>query len=281
MTTMKKAAISVILVLISFQAFCQDSDDYPVRIFETSILIDNQTVATPFKGMLEFEIHHRFGTVNNALDDLFGLWAPANIRLGFNYGITDRIMIGIGTAKNYKAQDLAVKLAILRQTSSGSVPVSLTYYGNLGLNLLNQNTFGPAHDWREIHRLSYFNQLLIARQFGERFSLQVAPTFIWLNAVEMGYRNANYGISAGAKFNVTGSHNLIVEYDQLFNSQKNEELNAKPQLALGWEIGTATHAFQIFLANYKDILGQYNFVYNQNGIGDGRFLLGLNVTVRF
>lgn len=278
---MKKFAISLILALIVFPVFSQESEDYPVRIFETSILIDNQTVATPFKGMLEFEIHHRFGTVNNALDDLFGLWAPANIRLGLNYGITDRLMIGVGTAKNYKAQDLSVKFAILRQTSSGSVPVSLSYYGNMGINLLNENTFGPANDWREIHRLSYFNQLLIARKFGEKLSLQLAPTFIWFNAVEEGYENAHYGISAGARFNVTGSHSIIAEYDQLFNGQENEELNSKPQLALGWEIGTATHAFQIFFANYKDILGQYNFVYNQNSIGDGNYLIGLNVTVRF
>ena len=281
MTNMKKIAISVVLALLSIPALCQETENYPVRIFETSILIDNQTVATPYKGMLEFEIHHRFGTVNNALDDLFGLWAPANIRLGLNYAITDRLMIAAGTAKNYKAQDLAVKYAFLQQTSSGSVPISLSYYGNMGLNLLNENTFGPAHDWREIHRLSYFNQILIARQFGTKLSLQLAPTFIWFNAVEMGYKNFNYGFSAGARFNVKGSHSIIAEYDQLLNSQEDEALNAKPQLALGWEIGTATHAFQIFFANYKDILGQYNFVYNQNSISDGKFLIGLNVTVRF
>ncbi|MDX9902615.1 MAG: DUF5777 family beta-barrel protein [Bacteroidales bacterium] len=278
---MRKILSSVILVLLFLPLFSQVSEDYPVRLFETSILIDNQTVTTPFKGMLEFEIHHRFGTVNNALDDLFGLWAPANIRLGLNYAITDRLVIGAGTAKNYKAQDVAVKYALLQQTSSGSVPVSLAFYGDVGLNLLNQNTFGPAHDWREIHRLSYFSQILVARQFGEKFSLQLAPTFIWFNAVEIGYKNAHYGISAGARYNVAGSHSIIAEYDQLFNKQENEDFNPKPQLALGWEIGTPTHAFQIFFANYKDILGQYNFVYNQNSISDGNFLIGLNVTVRF
>jgi Membrane bound beta barrel domain (DUF5777) len=278
---MRKIVASVILALLFVPLFSQESEDYPIRTFETSILIDNQTVATPFKGMLEFEIHHRFGTVNNSIDDLFGLWAPANIRLGLNYAITDKLMIGAGTAKNFKAQDLAVKYALLQQTSSGSVPVSLSFYGNVGLNLLNQNTFGPAHDWREIHRLSYFSQILVARRFGEKLSLQLAPTFIWFNAVELGYKNANYGISAGARYNVTGSHSVIIEYDQLFNKQKNEELNPKPQLALGWEIGTATHAFQVFFANYKDILGQYNFLYNQNSISDGNFLIGLNVTVRF
>lgn len=278
---MRKILLSVILLLLFLPLFSQTSEDYPVRLFETSILIDNQTVTTPFKGMLEFQIHHRFGTVNNALDDLFGLWAPANIRLGLNYAITDKLVIGVGTAKNYKAQDIAVKYALLQQTSSGSVPVSLAFYGNMGLNLLNQNTFGTAHDWKEIHRISYFSQILVARQFGEKFSLQLAPTFIWLNAVEVGYKNANYGISAGAKYNVAGSHSIIAEYDQLFNKQENEDFNSKPQLAVGWEIGTPTHAFQIFFANYKDILGQYNFVYNQNSISDGNFLIGLNVTVRF
>lgn len=278
---MRKIIASTILALLITPLFSQESTDYPVRIFETSILVDNQTVATPFKGMLEFEIHHRFGTVNNGIDDLFGLWAPANIRLGLNYGITDKLMIAAGTAKNYRAQDLAVKYALLQQTSSGSVPVSLTLYGNMAINLLNENTFGPAHDWREIHRLSYFSQILVAKQFGEKFSLQLAPTFIWLNAVEVGYKNANYGISAGARYNFAGSHSIIAEYDQLFNKQDNEEFNAEPQLAIGWEIGTATHAFQLFFANYKDILGQYNFVYNQNSISDGEFLIGLNVTVRF
>lgn len=278
---MKKILLSAILLLLFLPLFSQENEDYPVRLFETSILIDNQTVTTPFKGMLEFEIHHRFGTINNALDDLFGLWAPANIRLGLNYAITDRLVIGAGTAKNYKAQDIAVKYALLQQTSSGSVPVSLAFYGNMGLNLLNKNTFGTAHDWKEIHRLSYFSQILIARQFGEKFSLQLAPTFIWFNAVEVGYKNANFGISAGARYNVTGSHSIIAEYDQLFNNQENEDFNSKPQLSLGWEIGTPTHAFQIFFANYKDILGQYNFVYNQNSISDGKFLIGLNVTVRF
>ncbi len=277
---MKKILATLILALLVMPAFSQEGEDYPVRLFETSILIDNQTVTTPFKGMLEFEIHHRFGTVNNGLTDLFGLWALGNIRLGLNYAISDKLMIGAGTAKNFRAQDLAVKYALLRQTNSGSMPLSLTLYGNMGINLTPEENFGPAHDWKEIHRLSYFTQAIFARQFS-KLSLQVAPTLIYFNAVEIGYKNLNYGLSAGAKYNVFGSHSLLLEYDQLFSKQENEDFNPKPQLGVGWEISTATHAFQIFFANYKDILGQYNFLYNQNSIADGNFLLGLNITVRF
>jgi hypothetical protein len=279
--TMKKAFLLILLALLFVPAFSQESEDYPVRLFETSILIDNQTVTTPFKGMLEFEIHHRFGTVNNGFDDLFGLWGPSNIRLGLNYAITDRLVIGAGTSKNYMAQDLSVKYALLRQTESGSMPVSLAIYGDIGIDLRSKDNFGSAaDDWKEIHRLNYFTQVLVARQFS-KLSLQVAPTFIYFNAVEVGYKNANFGFSAGAKYNLFGSHSLILEYDQLLTKQDNPDFDAKPQLAAGWEIGTATHAFQIFFANYHDILGQYNFIYNQNSIADGNFLIGLNITVRF
>lgn len=277
---MKKILATLILALLVLPAFSQDSEDYPVRLFETSILLDNQTVTTPFKGMLEFEIHHRFGTVNNGLTDLFGLWGFSNIRLGLNYAITDKLMVGVGTAKNFRAQDVAVKYALFQQTQSGSMPVSLTLYGNMAVNLTSEDNFGPSNDWREIHRLSYFTQAIFARQFS-KLSLQVAPTFIYFNAVEIGYKNVNFGVSAGAQYNLFGSHSLILEYDQLFTKQENEDLNPKPQFGIGWEIGTATHAFQIFLANYKDILGQYNFLYNQNSIADGNYLVGLNITVRF
>ncbi len=278
---MKKAFLLILLALLFVPAFSQESEDYPVRLFETSILIDNQTVTTPFKGMLEFEIHHRFGTVNNGFDDLFGLWGPSNIRLGLNYAITDKLVIGAGTSKNYMAQDLSVKYALLRQTESGSMPVSLALYGDMGIDLRSKDNFGSAaDDWREIHRLNYFAQVLVARQFS-KLSLQLAPTFIYFNAVEVGYKNANFGFSAGAKYNLFGSHSLILEYDQLLTKQDNPDFDAKPQLAAGWEIGTATHAFQIFIANYHDILGQYNFLYNQNSIADGNFLIGLNITVRF
>jgi len=278
---MKKAFLLIILALLFVPAFSQESEDYPVRLFETSILIDNQTVTTPFKGMLEFEIHHRFGVVNNGVDDLFGLWGPGNIRLGLNYAITDKLVIGVGTAKSFLAQDISVKYALLRQTESGSMPVSLALYGNMGIDLRSKDSFGSAaQDWREIHRLNYFTQVLVAKQFS-KVSLQVAPTFIYFNAVELGYKNANFGLSAGAKVSLFGAHSLILEYDQLFTKQENPEFDPKPQLAAGWEIGTATHCFQIFLANYHDILGQYNFLYNQNSISDFNYLVGLNITVRF
>ncbi len=274
--------------IISLQAqevAAPEEGSKPVRFtFETGTLIDNQTVATPYKGGLELQIHHRFSLIEN-YHNLFGIYGAANTRLGLNYGITDRLMVGAGTTKDYKLQDLQWKYLILRQTEDNSMPVSLSYYGNIVLDLQRKEAFGPVERYRDIHRLSYFSQLIVARKFNDVFSFQIAPSVIYFNAVpqytnELRYKNLNFGLSAGAKATVVGSQSIIIEYDQLLTKQDLED-QPKPNISLGWEIGTATHAFQVFVANYSQIINQRNLVFNTNNFGDGEFLVGFNITVRF
>jgi len=279
---MKKLLLFVITFACIGNIYGQEEEeDKPERdAFEAPILIDNHTVVTPFKGGFEYEIHHRFGTVENGIDDLFGIYAPSNIRMGLNYGITDDIMVGFGTTKDSKLQDLQWKYTFLRQTRSKRIPVTLSYYGNVVLDATSSDNFGPEEDFKPIHRLSYLNQLIIAHRFNFRYSLQVAPSFIYYNAVQQGMKNANFGLHAGGRAKLFGSYSFIAEYDQLLTSQE-EGFEPKPNLAFGIEIGTATHAFQIFAANYAGIIGQRNFMFNTNDFTEGEFLLGFNITVRF
>jgi len=275
------------IILLIFPAFAvytnaQDSEsDSPVdATFETAILIDNQTVMSPYQGGLEFEIHHRFGTVKNGITDIFGIYASSNIRLGLNYGITEKLMIGAGSTKDYKLQDLQWKYALLKQTQSGKMPVSLSYYGNVVLDARASDAFGPAETYKDIHRFSYFTQLIVARKFSEKISLQVAPSFFYYNSVEEGLKNANFGIHAGGRAKVIGNNSVIVEFDKLLTKQ-DIAVQPKPNLSIGYEIGTGTHAFQIFVANYSGIINQRNLLYNTNDFSSGSFLVGFNITARF
>ena len=167
---MKRYTFLLIGIICSISVFAQDEDEglKPERpAFETSMLVDNQTVVSPYKGAFEFIIHHRFGIANNGISDLFGVYAPSNIRLGFNYGLTDKIMLGIGTTKDYKLQDLQWKYAILQQNRGGSIPVSVSYFGNMVLDARGSESFGPEAEFKEIHRLSYLSQLIIAKRFND------------------------------------------------------------------------------------------------------------------
>ena len=286
---MKRVFNVIILLAFLTPAFSQETDSTqksstPVRLtFGTGSLIDNQTVATPYKGGIELEIQHRFSLIEN-YHNLFGVFGSANTRIGLNYGITDRLMVGAGTTKDYQLQDIQWKYLILQQTEDNKMPVSLSYYGNIVGDLRQKDVFGPG-EYRDIHRLSYFTQVIVARKINQMFSVQVAPTFVYFNAVPRysdttGYKNLNLGVSAGIRANLFGSHSLIIEYDQLFTKQ-DLEVQPKPNLALGWEIGTATHTFQVFITNFNQIIGQRNIVFNANDFTKGDYLVGFNITVRF
>lgn len=288
---MKKIFIVFILSLFLSPLFAQEEAQVqektsdPVRFtFSTATLIENQTIATPYKGGLELQIQHRFSPIET-IHNLYGIYGSANTRIGLNYGITDRLMIGAGTTKDYALQDLRWKYLILQQTENNSMPFSLSYYGNIVMDARDEENFGPSEDFKQMHRLSYFTQLIIARKFSEKISAQIAPSFIYMNTVkrysdEVGYKNMNFGLHAGARANLFGNHSLMLEYDQLLTKQDTgEELSQpKPNLAFGWEIGTATHAFQVFASNYNLIIDQYNLLYSNTS---GDYLFGFNITVRF
>jgi Membrane bound beta barrel domain (DUF5777) len=287
---MKKIFIILTLALFISPLFAQEEvqsadTSKPVRFtFGTTILIENHTVMTPYKGGLELEILHRFSRITN-IHDLYGIQGSANTRIGLNYGITDRLMIGAGTTKDYKLQDIQWKYLILRQNEDNSMPVSLSYYGNIVADLRQEAVFGPSASFKQMHRLSYFTQFIVARKINNIFSVQIAPSLSYFNSVPIttdstGYKNLNFGLSAGARANLFGAHSLIIEYDQLLTKQ-NLPVQPKPNLSLGWEIGTATHTFQIFVTNYNQIINQRNLVFNTNDWTKRDYMIGFNITVRF
>lgn len=266
-------------VLFSTATFAQDEEDKPIRPpFETTLLIDNQTTVNPYKGALGLEIQHRFSPISS-ISDLFGIYGTANTRMALSYGVTDKLMVAFGTTRGYKLQDLEWKYSILTQTQSGKIPVSVSYAGNTVVDARNAEAFGPEEDYTFIHRMSYMNQVIVSRKFGMRFAAQLAPTFVWMNAVEEGYNNINFSLNAGVRAMVLGFHSIILEYEQPFNTP--DEVDVYPNLALGVEIGTSTHSFRVFAANYNALVKNYNVVYNANNPFDMDYQFGFNISIKF
>lgn len=281
-----KSFIMLLIALSSNMTFAQDEtekkEDKPVRNpFEASTLIENQTVVSSSAKELELIIHHRFGSVGNGFSDLFGIYAASNIRLGLQYGITEKLTIGIGTEKNNKFQDLNGKYAILQQTRSGSMPVSLSIHANTALDARDEELFGT--DYEFIDRFSYFVQLIVARKFTDAFSLQLAPSYSHFNSVDRKYQNDKIGVMFGGRYKFTGKMSTIFEYHQPININPVHDYqeDIQPGAALGIEIGTSTHAFQVFASNYQHIVAQKNYVMNINKFDSEGILIGFNITVRF
>jgi len=265
----------ILAFLFSGLIFAQEEAEPVMPAFETLTLVDAQTTASPYKGQFMLEIQHRFSQIEE-ISDIFGIYGSANTRIGLSYGITDKIMLGFGTTRKNMLQDLEWKYAILTQTSK--LPISLSYHGNAVLDARDQKYFGPEEDYQFSYRISYLNELIISSRIGDKVSLQVAPTFVWFNAVPEGYNNINASINAGARFQVLGFSSIILEYEQPLIDA---ETDVYPNLAFGVEIGTSTHSFRVFASNYDYILRNQSIAFNSNNPWDGDFRFGFNITIRF
>src|ERR1017187_3620913 len=195
---MKKTIILLFIGLSAYGLMAQDTSAVaqaarlkPVKnTFDGNYIIDNQTVMVPNKGVLEFGIQHRFGTVGNGISDMGGLWAGADIRFSLAYTPINNLQIGAGVTENNYLIDGNVKWAIVKQSREGGCPVSVTYFGNMASSMIPAyGNFANNND-----RLSYFNQLIIARKFSSKLSIQVSPSLSHFNNVA-GYINAEGGVS--------------------------------------------------------------------------------------
>jgi Membrane bound beta barrel domain (DUF5777) len=282
-----KTLFLMVFALTAIQLTAQEEvetkkETKPVRdMFESTWLIDNQTVIVPIKGTFQMDIIHRFGTLNNGYKDLYGIFASSNIKLGFNYSILDNLSVGFGITKTFMTWDMNVKYAILQQTRSGSIPLSVTYFGNAAIDTRTEDNFINGSD-----RVSFFHQLIIARKVSSKFSIQVAPSLSHYNAVEAFInpdkekvavmKNDHFAISAGGRFKVADQIALIANYDQPIT--KHFAKNPQPNLSFGIEMSTSSHSFQVFISNYNYIIPQRNNVFNQNDYKNGDFLIGFNIT---
>src|SRR5450631_246400 len=132
---------SVIFTISGFQLSAQDSllkslndsmsaapkSGYVTGTFKALYIVNMKTIEGPAAGALNVEIQHRFGTINTGAYNLWGL-DFATLRLGLDYGITDRLSVGIGRSSYLETFDVYLKYKLLRQ-SENTMPVSVSLLG--------------------------------------------------------------------------------------------------------------------------------------------------------
>ena len=287
---MKKFLFSLVFL---FTGICMvvAQDSIPVQTskpivkapFESSYFIDDQTVALPPSHSLQLVIQHRFGTIQNGWTDLGGIWGASNIRFGLDFTINKNVLVGLGTTKNKRIQDLQAKYVFMRQRKDG-FPLTLAVYGNMGINCLNKSTFGT--DFKARDRFSYYGELMIARRFGKMLSLQLGIAYIHYNIVDSAATprdwhvnsmyNDNLEISGIGRLKVSPQTSIIATYSQSVMTYVNTK--PWPNAGLGIEVSTSTHAFQVFIEAAQGIVPQEVGFYNNNNPYNGMILIGFNIT---
>lgn len=252
----------------------QSPTTYAKFTFDYTRVVDGHSVETQPKKVLDLRISHRFGPVNSGLYNFFGL-DNATMRLGFDYGITDNLMIGVGHSTFRKTYDGFLKLKLLRQ-SEGEVnmPVTMSLLAAFSSNTLTmpdslKTTFGD--------RTASVFQLLIARKISQGFSFQIMPTYIHADKISFNHPKRDIlAIGAAARQRLTKRLSITGEYYYQFPESKSP--SSHNVLSFGIDIGTGGHIFQLHFTNSIG-LNEKTFISETTGRWNkGDILFGFNIS---
>lgn len=254
--------------------------DYITATFKSTRIINGHSIEQSKINQLDFRISHRFGTLNEGTYGLFGL-DNSEIHFSLEYGLKDWLMVGAGRASMNKTYDGFAKIRLLRQSSGiKNTPFHLSFFTSVELVTLKfpvrpEGTSNYFHS-----RLSYVQQLLIARKFNENLSMQLTPTFIHRNLVKSELdENDIYALGIGARYKLTKRLSVNAEY--YYTRNPNAEILDPPTynaMSVGVDIETGGHVFQIMLTNSLG-MREGSFIPKTTGSwADGDIHLGFNIS---
>jgi hypothetical protein len=272
---MNNKIVALLLLLICLTSWAQDEKNFSIRkktlneditAFSDTRVINGHATETLGKGTFDLRITHRFGEIATPSSGrtLFGLDNSTDIRIALEYGITDELMIGLGRSKGFSPYselwDGLVKYKIIEQNSK--FPISLSVASSAfftSMRATNDSTSITSFR-KPAHRFSYYSQMLISKCWGNIFTVQLAPGILHRNYVPFGERNSLFALGGMIRYNFYGKLSLVAEYYHLFRPElATTSITYQQPLAVGLEIKTYAHVFQL------------NFM-NSEGIGEGQFI---------
>ncbi len=272
--------------VLGIQAQDKDTSRFVFHTFKTTKLINMQTTETLPKRTLDVRIGHKFGDLageNGGFATFYGLEQAADVMIGTEYGITDNIGVGLFRVKGSGGlfQNMAgtFKYRFLRQENKG-MPVSMAFMG-LATFSTQKKIDNPAaiqYFDKFAHRLAYSAQVIVARKFGDRFSLQLAPGYVHRNVVLPGDANGLFNISMGARLQVTKVMGIIADANYAFSDIRTRDNNYYPAIGLGLEFETGGHVFQLNFTNATGIQETDYIPYTRSSWLDGGFRIGFMIS---
>ena len=247
--------------------------NFTTATFKSTRIINGHSVENIGKGVLDVRILHRFTPISGGLYQLFGL-DGAYMRFGFDYGITNNIMVGVGHSTYAKTYDGLVKVKLLRQsTGAVNMPITMSFLSTINtrsdLARYDTSRNSAGQGYRRVHprfidRTTFVEQLIIARKFSNRLSLQLMPTYVinhnrvdsinkyTLNRDSLQYgpngrRKNTFALGIGGRIKVTRRISLTAEY--YYQLPGNKPANVHNSLSLGIDIETGGHVFQMHFTN--------------------------------
>jgi hypothetical protein len=242
--------------------------------FKSTRVIMGQSMEMLAKGVMDVRILHRFGSINSGYKNLWGL-DQASMRLGFDYGITNSLSIGVGRSTYKKELDGFIKFRpIWQSTGPGSIPFSVVMVG--GMTVDTMPWADPTRTNFVTSKMAYYGQIIIGRKFSEGFTLQITPTILHRNLVPTeNDPNDIYAAGLGGRIKLSRRVSFNWDYFYVFNGLT--PVNYFP-LSLGFDIETGGHVFQLNFSNAIGMNERAFLTETTNSWANGDVRFGFNLS---
>jgi hypothetical protein len=255
----------------------EKTKDITTATFKSSRVVNGQSIENVGNGVLDLKILHRFGNLSTGAYELFGL-DQASMRMGLDYGVNKRLMVGMGRSTFEKQYDAFLKFKLIQQqTGLKEIPVSISMVSTIIYKSLKGDP-SAAYITYSSDRYSYAHQFLIARKFNDYFSLQLSPTLIHYNIVTTSAMPNDFA-SLGISFRQRISKRVNFTTEYFYRIDKLDGYN--DPLTLGVDIETGGHVFQLHVTNSTGMT-ERTFINETTGSwGNGTLRFGFNLTRAF
>jgi Membrane bound beta barrel domain (DUF5777) len=317
----------LIMAVVSLKAMSQDSTmnslmkdmDKPasskkaaVQIFNGVKTINANTTEMTGRGKMDFRITHNFNDIDGRegiLNRFLGLDEAKDVRIGFHFGLTDRLDLNIARDKGAGAitnngagsasrfYEVALKYLLMQQRENDPKhPVSLALFVNTAI--ATSKTIAPFDNFdgtfkKFSDRMSQVVQLIVAKKIG-KMSLQLNPTYVNTNHVIKNDNHSMYALGGAIRFPAAKNFNIIVDYFHSFRSGDSKDffkdtartgykrpLKFTDPLGISFEIVTPGHVFNLNFTNSTDILENRFIPYTNRSWTKGQFRWGFTISRKF
>ncbi|CAA0174758.1 conserved exported hypothetical protein [Tenacibaculum maritimum] len=246
--------------------------------FKGTRILNGHSIENRKKGTLDFIISHKFGRVNEGFDQFFGL-DQSNIRFAFEYAISNDVTLGVGRSSFEKTYDGFIKYKIVKQSKGmNSFPASISIFASTALKTIKD--YDPENKPSFGEKFTHTTQLLIARKITPKLSLQVSPTWVHRNLVKIQQDPHDiFALGMGGRMKLSNRVTLNTEYYYTFNPL--QSINTKNSLALGVDIETGGHVFQLMLSNTITMIEKGFITETTGNFFKGDIHFGFNISRSF
>ena len=242
-----------------------------ISSFKAIKIVNNQSTKQANLKELYLYVSHRFGSVDEGINTLFGL-DIANTKIELLYGLSNNFQIGFSRESLKKTYALNAKYNITNQSSK--LPLNSSLYLSYNYNSsLNEDIYPNLSN---SDRSLFLSQLLLSKSFSNKISLQLSPSFARKGFTETIFEQENnFILGLASSYRINNRLAFNVEYSS--NLDRPEISPFNDVLSFGIDIETGGHVFQLLFSNTQTIDDVSVMTDAEGSWKDGKIYFGFNI----